>query len=1138
MNSLIRFALNNWHAIIVLVLTIAILGGLIVASPLILGTSAIPVDILPVFEAPAVQVLTFYGGMPATNVENDITNRLERWTGQAAGTARQESRSIVGASIIRNYYREDIDPNGALTQVNSLASAAIPYLPPGTLPPVILPFDPTSTTPVCLVAVDSTKYGESILYDTGRYEVRNMIMGVQGAVAPVVYGGKLRTVLAYMKREKMQARNLSPTDLMLALDRYNIFLPTGDVKIGLIDYALDSNAMYMLIQRMGDIPVRTDASGRTIFLRDVATPKDTALMQTNIVRVNGRREVYIPVYRQKGASTLSVVNGLKREVPEMQHRLTHGNIDLKVVMDQSVYVAQSIKSLMWEGILGAFLCSMVILLFLGEWRMTLIAIMTIPIAVFASILGFLIFGLTINVMTLAGLALAIGPLVDSAVICLENTHRHQGLGASPKEAAFFGASEVAMPELVATFCLILVIAPLALMRGLGTFLFRPMVVTVIFAMVSAYILSRSFVPALCSLWLRHRPQRHEIHGEDYGDRSEHELGEPPPPGLFTRIFGKIEAAINAGIAFYVRLLRIVMRHRVATVVTAFTLMVAVLVGLGLQLRREFFPEVDAGAFEMYVRAPTGTRIEETEKRIAKVEKVVKKRLGKDLQMVISEIGVVADWSAAYTPNAGPMDAVVKVQLEPDREHSAQEYVSDLRQELAHTPQFSDLEFSFDAGGMIRGAMNEGKSTPINVRITGKKQEKAHQVAEAIQREVRQIPGVVDCRILQRLNYPEYIVNVDQAKAANVGLSTRDVMENLIAALNSSVQYNKRNFWIDPVSHNQYYVGVQYPEEDITSLDTLLDVPITSPQQRRSIPLRNVATLQRTNVPAEITHSTLQPTIDLTMGVSGRDLGHVADDVAAIIARFGVRTGRDEWQPFDPENQQHKLLEGSRVTLSGEYTRMQSTFRNLGLGLILSSLLAYFLMVALFRSWLSPLIVMVAVPLGLIGVVIMLYVTGTALNVQSLLGMIFMVGIVVSNSVLLTDFATQLRREFGLSPTEAIVKAASIRVRPVLMTAMAALFALIPMAIALERGSEANAPLGRAVIGGLLAGLATTLFVVPALFSLLMPNRPLNEDVFEIPEKPSHMNRVMESARIGPPLARPEPADGQGASTEFRPGLPG
>jgi multidrug efflux pump subunit AcrB len=1075
MNGLIRASLNNYYAVTVVVFTIAVLGALTL--------SMIPIDILPPFKSPAVQVLTFYGGMPAENVEKDISNRMERWTGQAAGTARQESRSIVGCSIVRNYYRDDVDPNGALTQVNSLASAAIPNLPPGTLPPVILPFDPTGTTPVCLVALDSKTEPEAILYDTGRYEVRNMIMAVPGSVAPVVYGGKLRAVMAYMDRAKMQSRNLSPIDLMNAIDNYNIFLPTGGAKFGKLDYALDSNSMYELVDRMGDIPVKTDP-GKVVFLRDVATPKDANMIQTNVVRVNGRRQVYIPVYRQMGSSTLSVVDGLKEAVPEMKKKLTYSDIDLKVVMDQSIYVRHSITSLVEEGVLGAVLCSLVILVFLGEWRMTLIAVLTIPISILAAMILLYYTGNTINVMTLAGLSLAIGPLVDSAIICLENTHRHLGLGAVPKDAAFLGASEVAMPELVASCCTLLVLAPLALMPGMGAFLFRPMALGVAFAMISAYLLSRSFVPALCSLWLRmHTPQEEPHPGVDYEHRSEHEHN--APRGFLSRLFARWEALINIGIAGYVRLLHLAMRFRLLTVGAAVLLLVAVVVGLGSQLRREFFPEVDAGAFEMYVRANSGTRIEETEKRVAEVERFVRQKTGEDLELLISEIGVVADWSAAYTPNSGPMDAVLKVQLKHDREHSAQEHVQALREGLASAPEFSDLEFAFDAGGMIRGAMNEGKSTPINVRITGKDLDMAHKVAEAIQREVTKVNGVVDCRILQRLNYPQYIVDVDQAKAAALGLTQMDVMKNLVAALNSSIQFNKKNFWIDPISHNQYYVGVQYPEEEIQSVETLLDVPINSPAQKKSIPLRNVATVRRAQVPAEINHTNLQPTIDITMGVHGRDLGHIAEDVAEVVGRFGVPRGRDVWTPCDPTSESKIPMEGSKITLSGEYSRMQDTFRNLGIGLILASLLIYFLMVALFKSWLTPLVILSAVPVGLVGVITMLYLTGTAINVQSLLGVIFMVGIVVSNTVLLTDFATHLRNLEGLNPTEAIVKAASIRVRPVVMTALAAFFALIPMALGLARGSEANTPLGRAVIGGLLAGLVTTLFVVPALYSLVV-----------------------------------------------------
>jgi multidrug efflux pump subunit AcrB len=524
-------------------------------------------------------------------------------------------------------------------------------------------------------------------------------------------------------------------------------------------------------------------------------------------------------------------------------------------------------------------------------------------------------------------------------------------------------------------------------------------------------------------------------------------------------------------------------------------LVGVVIGLGGRLRREFFPEVDAGAFEIYVRAKPGTRIEETERRIAKVEQRVRDKIGKDLEIIISELGVVADWSAAYTGNSGPMDAVMKIQLKHERHASAQEYAQLLRQSFASDsdPDVNEFEYAFDAGGMIRSAMNEGKSTPINIRITGKSLTKAYGVAESIMGDVKQIKGVVDCRILQRLNYPEYIVDVDQAKAADLGLNQDDVMLNLIASLNSSIQFNKRNFWIDPISHNQYYVGVQYLEEDIESLDTLLDVVITSRTQKTSIPLRNVATIRKAEIPAEVTHSDLQPTIDLTMGVHGRDLGHVAANVAKVIARHGVARGKSEWQPYDPKAKEPKLLEGSMITLSGEYSRMQDTFASMASGLVLASLLVYFLMVALFRSWLSPLVILSAVPVGLVGVVLMLYVTKTAINLQSLLGVIFMVGIVVSNTVLLVDFAQHLRRHEGLSATDAIIKAATIRVRPVVMTALAALFALIPMALGLGRGSEANTPLGRAVIGGLLAGLVTTLFVVPALFSLVIRGDLREED---------------------------------------------
>jgi multidrug efflux pump subunit AcrB len=1093
MYGLLRFSLGNPRAITVLTLTVVIAGAVILG--LIPGTkSMIAADILPAYRTPAVQVLTFYGGMSATSVESGITARMERGTGQAAGMVRQESRSLLGVSIIRNYYADDIDPASAITQVNSLATTEIPTLPPGTLPPVILPYDPTSATPVCLVALNSKTQTESALYDAARYQVRVMIMSSRGANAPVVFGGKLRTILVYLDPARLQAHGMSPVDVVQALDKFNIFIPAGDAKFGQYDYTFASNAMYPTVQQMNDLPIKTDASGRTIFLKEVGTPKDASAIQTNIVRVDGRRQVYIPVYRQSGYSTLSVVDNLKDNLPEMKERLTTPDVDLKIVMDQSVYVRKAIESLAEEGALGAILCSLVILVFLGEWRMTVIAVMTIPVAVLGTIACLHGTGQTINLMTLAGLALAIGPMVDSAIVVLENTHRHLGLGAEPEGAAYLGAKEVGMPALAASLCTLLVLLPLTLMPGLGPFLFRPLFLAVAFAMVIAFVLSQSFVPARCAAWLRshgHKPIESDV--ADYEHRNEHENA--PPRSILGRLFVRWEAILDSGIRGYTQLLAVALQARVAVIAGAFTILALVVVLLGPNLRREFFPEVDAGAFEIFVRAPSGLRIEETEERIARVEQFVKDKTGDDLELVVSEIGLTANWSSAYTPNAGPMDAVVKVQLKGERARSAQEYVELLRRGFAADSSFNDLEFSFDAGGMVRSAMNEGKSTPLNVRITGKDTKKARAVADRILADVRGIDGVVDARIIQRLDYPQYVLEVDQAKASSLGFTQVDVMQNVVSAFNSSVQFNKRNFWIDPKSYNNYYVGVQYPEEQMSSIDTLLDIPVTGAGQKKPIPLRNFATLKRTTVPAEINHTNLQTTIDLTMNVSGRDLGHVADDVNAAVAKYGRERADGGWTPFDPDSQDEKPMEGSRIVLAGEFQKMQDTFRFQALGMIGAVLLTYFLMVALFRSYITPVVVLSAVPVGAVGVVLVLFFTGTALNVQSLLGVIFMVGIVVSNTVLLIDFAENVRKTDRVDPTEAIRRAAAIRVRPVVMTALATFFALIPMALGLSRGSEANVPLGRAVLGGLVAGLVTTLFVVPCVYSLIVPNK------FEKPRKP-------------------------------------
>ena len=1080
MNGLIRASLRNPYAVTVFCLTIVVIGGI--------SLTMIPIDILPVFKSPAVQVLTFYGGMPAAGVENAISNRIERNVGQANAMARQESRSIVGASIVRNYFQPDADPGASLTQTSTLAFSQLATMPPGTLPPVILPFDPTSTVPIAIVAVSSKTQDEATLYDVGRYEVRNYIMNNRGAVAPVVFGGKVRAIMLYMDRVKMQARGLSPIDVMDAMDNFNVFLPTGDAKFGDTDYAIDSNSLYDLVGRMGDMPLRS-RSGNAAFLKDVATPKDAAFIQTNVVRVDGRRQVYIPIYRQIGSSTLTVVKTVKDNLAGMQARLTRPNIVLKLVMDQSIYVSQSIFALVQEGALGAILCSLVILLFLGQIRMTAIAILTLPMSVLAATAALYAAGETINVMTLAGLSLAIGPMVDSAIICLENTHRHLLLAAWSRRRGRTPGRWRGMrplPELVSTICTFLVLAPSPLMPGsLGSFLFKPMTLAVAFAMISAYILSRTFVPSRSAKWLKPHAGEHAT-----------------PKGPVGRAFAKWEATIDRGIEAYVHGLNFVLRHPRKTIAVAFALLGLAIVTISPVIRREFFPEVDGGAFQMTVRAPSGTRIEVTEQRIKAVEEYLRTALGDDLELFISELGVTPDWSAAYTPNAGPMDAIVRVQLKEERSRSAQQCASAVREGLTKDPGFADLEFAFDTGGLIRGALNEGKSTPLNVRVTGKNPGAAPAaIADAIRARVARVDGVVDARVIQRLNYPEFVINVDRAKAADLGLTQEDVMKNVVAALNSSIQFNKKNFWLDPVAKNQYFVGVQYPEKDITSVETMMDIPIsgTKPPDPGTaggaifvtVPLRTVASIAKTTVPTEATHYNIQTAIDLTMAVEGRDLGHVADDVTVILDDFGKLNPKKEntWSSYDPNTsadaKDRKTIEGSEIVFSGEYARMNQTFHDLAIGLVLAILLMYFLMVALDKSYVVPLTVMLTVPLALAGVLPFLLFTGTSINVQSILGIIFIVGIKVANTVLMTDFAQELRRHEGLTPTEAIRKAASIRVRPVTMTALAAFFAMIPAAMAIERGSEANAPLARAILGGLIAGEPATLFVLPCLYSLMV-----------------------------------------------------
>jgi multidrug efflux pump subunit AcrB len=1110
---LIKASLKNPYMVATIVFMILAIG--------FVAVTRIPIDILPVFKTPAVQVLTYFQGMPADSVEKTITNRLERWTTQAPGADLVTSKSVPGVSIVRIIFRDDIDPNAALTMTNSLALGALPTLPPNTLPPVVLPFDPTGTLPLGILTVDNPELDEAHLKDMARIDVRNFLGSVPGCVAPVVVGGKDRTILIYLDPKKMDARKVSPLEVVDALRDSNLMVTPGTAYFDQSQVLLDTNAMVRHVKELNDLPIRSRA-GSAVYLRDIGHAEDSSAIQTSRVRIDGRRSVYVPIYRQQGASSVAVADGVNARLEEWMKRLeSHhpGKTKLSFVMDQSIYVRKSIGSLITEGIVGALLVSLMILVFLGNWRMTLIASLSIPLAILAAIVGLYTTGNTINAMTLGGLALAIGPLVDDAIVALENTHRHRHMGKTGIRAAFDGAAEVMIPVLVATCTTCIVLAPVALMPGMGGFLFKPLALAVTFAMLASFFLSRTLVPMMCAKFLpeehRHRPQGLQ------------------PLGLGGRVARGIEGGLVGLTRGYERLLHVALGYRWVVLPAVGLLFVGALC-LAFGIGREFFPQVDAGQITVYVRCPSNLRLDAAEKRIAQVEALINETVKpSDRKEVISEIGLDPDWSAAYTANSGQQDAVIRVQLEPERSKSSQEYAALLRHAITEHPEFADLRVSFDTGGMVSTALNMGASSPIDIEISGrpriKKKEKLTPEEEdrerlLVQRQVEDlakkvrnmaagVKGAADVRVLQRHDAPYQVIDVDRQKAAAVGLKTQEVILQVVAALNSSVSIN-RNFWIDVRSGNQYFVAVQYPENPKMRVEDVLNVFATGTNQPNTVRLAELAKLHPNTGAVEINHTSLYRTYDVLINTEGRDIAAVAGD---------IQKGLDQLQAEKPE--------GVRWELKGEYERMNKSTWDLLQGLAGAAVLVYLLQVALFRSWVGPFIIMFTVPLGLIGVLTMLWLTGTRLNVQSQMGVIFLVGIAVNNGVLLVDFANKQRRQ-GASVGKAITTAATIRFRPILMTFLATFLDLIPMAIGWERGSEATVPLARAVVGGLLSSTALTLFILPILYSMLLrdPLRPevdLEAELADVPQ------RVGEEVGSGDDWQAPLPAatltteDGQG-----------
>ena len=1064
--------LKNPYLVMVASLAIMVLG--LYAYP------KIPKDLLPIFETPAVQIITFYPGMPPVVMEKDIMSRMQRWTGQSIGIEHQEARAMTGVCVVKDFFREGVDVATAVSQVSMYAMSDMFYLPPGTIPPMVMPYDPTASLPLCLVVVSSPGMDEQQLYDIAYYELRNKLQSINGVIAPAVFGGKLRRIYAYMEPEKLEAFGLTLIDVQKALSKYNVLIPAGNMKVGDEDLQMFTNAVPETIEELNDTIVKV-VNGVPVKISDLGRVENSSQIQSNIVRINGKRQAYIPIYRQPGANSIAIVDTIQKDLANIlvnlqTERAGDAGIDdlvLSVAMDQTGPVKKSINGLMVAGGIGALLAGVAVLLFLRNLASTFIIVLSIPLAIAAAVVGLYFTGDTINAMTLGGLALAIGILVDQSIVVLENVVRHAKMGKTPPQAALDGAREVAVPILVSTITFVVVFFPVVFLEGLAAYLFTPLALAATFAIFSSYLLSLTLVPAYCAKFLK--------------VKASPESEEKRSP-LAQR---------------YVAFLGTMLHARYLVALVAVVAAVGAMIG-ATQLGRQLMPPVDAGQIMLNVRMPSGKNIDYTNAEITRIEQAIIKRLGmpdpqyaygneqyadSDLQLLISNIGVLMDWPAAYTPNVGPGDAFMLLQLKgKSGRPGAFAYAEQLRKELII--EFPDVEFAYDTGGTLTSAMNMGEPAPLHFQVSGSKLPIMHEIATLVKSEMEQAPGAVDVRIAQRLDYPTMTIKMDRDLAARVGLTPEDVMKNLVSATNSSVGFDPA-FWIDHSKGNHYFIGVQYPESLLTNLDTVLQIPVGS---HDGVPVRlgNIATIEMGTGAGSVSHRNITRVIDIYANVSrGRDTGSV---MAAIEKRIEKNTDLDLTRDKDNRGEVYRIgnpaFKGHALRSQGEVKSMRKTFDQFKTGLIIAAILVYLVMVAQFKSFLDPLVILLTVPLGFIGVVIAMFVTGTSLSIMSYMGIIMMVGIVVEYSIVLVDFANRRLAE-GMSVREAILDAAVVRARPILMTSLTTWLALLPMAIG-GGGGDANAPLARTIIGGVIAATVLTLLVVPCLY-VIFKRQPDDRD---------------------------------------------
>jgi multidrug efflux pump subunit AcrB len=1036
-----RFSIRNPYFIIVVCLALGVVG--------ITSLARMPVDLFPSINLPEVVVATFYSGMPPEDIEDDITNPLERFFTLASGIDHMESRSLLGVSLIKVYFQPGTNADADVTELSNLALADLKRLPPGTLPPVVLKFD-ASSLPVCLVTVNGEGLDETQLHDLAQFQIRNQIAVVNGAEIPPPFGGKYRQVMVYVDPYKLFSRQLSVMDVVGAINNSNLILPAGDVKMGPFDYYVYSNSLVKDVADLNRIPLKT-VGASWVPVSEVGEAKDSSQLQYNIVRVDGQRSAYIPIMKQGGdTNTIQVVNDVRSLVGHLFD--IPKQLVASVVFDQSVFVKEALNTVLHEGIIGLLLTTVMILIFLGSLRATAAVLLSIPISVLVTFVILYLGGSTVNMMILGGLALAFSRVIDNSVISLENIYRHLELRASPEVAAAEGAAEVNLAVLAATLVDVVDFFPVTFLFGVSKFLFSSLALAFCLALLASYVVAMTVIPLFCSRFLRTLP---------------HEALDPAAPA--DRSFGSrfthwFNHHFNRLLDIYERSVR---RALVRPGVTVAALTGVFVASLGIYpfIGRAFFPQTDAGQFTINVKAPTGTRIEVTDQYVARIEDLIRHIVRpSDLKVIVSNIGIVNDFSSLYSSNAGQYTATIQTALTDDHATSSLVYMDQVRQALAAA--YPDVRAFFQSGSMVDAILNSGMPAPIDVQVSSRNLENTHRVAQDLAGRFRQIKGVGEIYVPQDMNYPALRLDIDRVHAAELGLSQKEVVDNVITALNSNVMIAP-NYWVDYKTGNDYFLSVQYYEHGKSAIRNQVDlkqIPLRAPNLRLPTTLDSVVKLVNVQSPTEIDHYQIQRVVDVYVTPAGEDLANVTAAVRKSIADA-------------------KLPDNVRVNLRGMVRGMEASFQSFALGFIISFILLFLILVAQFRSFIDPFLIMLAIPMGFVGVLIILPLTHTTLNVMSLMGVLMLIGIADSNSILIVDFAHRLEQQ-GLSVRDAVITACRVRLRPILMTSLATIIGMLPMALRLGTGGEQYTPMARAIIGGLIASVALTVFIVPAAYVLV------------------------------------------------------